>query len=156
MGKKIIHTTIIPWIMSKGSKTPEEAKFFITKKQEPINNQENKQTKNEYLSSSIGEKVYNNDKNYEFDLNNNVIILAKPNGITEGKVIILLDKTLDTFKSYTNDEILIKLNTTMAICGAKKGIYYIQKLNKKISIDFDSKMWETTLNKVKTWSEGLH
>jgi len=156
MEKKVIHTTIVPWILGKGSKTPEEAKFFITKKKNLDTKYENKPlTENECLSTSIGEKVFNNDQNYEMTLNDNLIILAKPNGISENKTIIMLDKTLETFKSSTIDEILIKVNTTMAVCGAEKGIYFMQKLNKKICYDFDVKIWENILKEIKSWAKYL-
>lgn len=156
MEKKIIHATIVPWILNVGSKTSEEAKYFITKKLiEDDSIQNDFKGKNEDLSNKIGLHIFNISKNYKLSINNNVILLAQPAGITKDNTIIMVDTHIDTFKKNTRKELYIRLMTTLAVCNSNKGIYYIENLNEKISLDFNKEKWIEIYNKIIKWTISL-
>jgi len=54
----------------------------------------------------------------------------------------------------TEEELKIKLLSTMAVWKATKGVYIITKMKKNIYITFDNTKWEDILCKIKLWSES--
>ena len=65
------------------------------------------------------------------------------------------DNYITRFYRNTEEEIKIKLLATMAVWKAKRGLYYIKKIDKKIYINFDDIEWEDILNKIKIWAETV-
>ena len=80
-------------------------------------------------------------------------LVARPDGITtNNECVVMVDTFNKYFSSDTEEEIRIKLLATMAVWKAKKGVYIIKKMNKKISIDFDNAEREGILCKIKLWA----
>jgi hypothetical protein len=66
----------------------------------------------------------------------------------------MVDNYLTKFyRQNSEEELKIKLLSTMAVWKAKKGIYIIPKMKKNIYIDFDNSKWEDILCKIKLWVE---
>jgi hypothetical protein len=71
-------------------------------------------------------------------------LLARPDGITQNNecVVMVDDYLTKFFRTNNEEELKIKLLATMAVWRANKGVYFIKKMNKKISIEFDDTNWE--------------
>ena len=179
----VISSFITPWILGYGCKTPEEAKNYIkvgetlstayypaNKERIKENGQEsvylsfmnklfNEKNINYELTQIIGDNVYKPwdclSGIYQIEINDRMGLVARPNGITKNNecVVIVDDYLTKFFRPNTEEELKIKLLATMAVWRANKGVYFIKKMNKKISIDFDDTKWENILKKIKLWAE---
>ena len=111
------------------------------------------------LTQIIGENVYKPwdclSGIYKIVINEKMGLVSRPNGITKNnECVVMVDDYLIKFWSDTEEQIKIKLLSAMAVWKAKKGIYIITKMKKKICIDFDNSKWEEILCKIKLWSES--
>ena len=179
----VISSFITPWILGLGCKTPEEAKIYIKfgetlcpyyypRGKEAIKENGEKsvylriidklfnENNIDYdLTQSIGENVYKPwdclSGIYQVEINERMGLVARANGITKNNecVVIVDDYLTKFFRINTEEELRIKLLSTMAVWKAKKGIYIIDKMNKRISIDFDNTKWEDILCKIKLWAD---
>jgi len=176
----VILSFIVSWILGFGCKTPEEAKSYIkygktlspsyypeNQKSIELNGEEkvylqfmerlfNENNINTYLTEIIGENVYTPwdclSGIYKIKINENMGLVARPDGITKNnECVIMVDNYLT--KTYCEEELKIKLLSTMAVWKAKKGVYIITKMNKQINMDFDDSMWENILYKIQLWNE---
>ena len=170
--KTEISSFIVPWICGYGCKTPIEAKQYIKNRnyncntsniytnQLFINKLYNQNNINSKLSQLIGETVYNPTYNlintYHIPINENMNLIARPNGVTlNNECIIIVDSYLPKFYRHdTEEELRIKLLTAMAVWKAKKGIYIIIKMKKRIYINFNDAKWEDILTKIKLWANN--
>ena len=179
----VISSFIVPWILGVGCKTPEEAKKYIKYgetlnplyyafNRETINKSSTesvylrfmKQLFNENnidykLTEIIGDNVYKPwdclSGIYQHEINERMGLVARPNGITiNNECVVMVDNYLTKFYRNTEEELKIKLLSTMAVWKAKKGVFIITKMNKNIYIDFDNSKWEEILCKIKLWSEA--
>jgi hypothetical protein len=180
----VISSFIVPWILGIGCKTAEETKKYIkygdslnplyypSNKEaitengiEPVylrfmNRLFNKNNIDYELTQFVGENVYKPwdclSGIYQIEINDNMGLVARPNGITKNnECVIMVDDYLTKFYSdNTEEELKIKLLSTMAVWKAKKGIYIIKKMEKNIYIDFDNAKWEAILSKIKLWGES--
>jgi hypothetical protein len=181
----VILSFYIPWILGIGRKTPEEAKkyikygetlnpYYFPVLQEKIKEDGKESVYKQYmqrlfntnniddkLTKIIGEKVYKPwdclSSIYQIEINEKMALLARPSGVTKNnECIIMVDTFNDNYTSNTEEELKIKLLSTMAVWKTKKGVYIIEKMNdKKISINFDNAKWEDILCKIKLWSEKV-
>ena len=111
------------------------------------------------LTQIIGDNVYKPwdclSGIYQIEINERMGLVARPNGITNNnECVVMVDDYLTTkfYRSNTEEELKIKLLSTMAVWKAKKGVYIIPKMKKIIYIDFDNSKWEEILSKIKLWS----
>lgn len=182
--KSVISSFITPWILGFGWKTPEEAKKYIkfgetlnpgyypcNKKYINDNGAEsvylrfmdtlfNENNIDYDLTQIIGDNVYKPwdclSGIYQVEINEKMGLVARPNGITQNNecVVMVDDYLTKFFRDNTEEELEIKLLSTMAVWKAKKGVYIITKMNKIISIDFDNTKWEDILCKIKLWAKS--
>ena len=180
--QSVISSYIVPWILGFGCKTPEEAKNYI-KYGETLNpnyylkNKEfiesdgeeslyirfmkilfNENNIDYELTQIIGDNVYKPwdclSGIYQLEINERMGLVARPNGITKNnECVVMVDDYLTKFYRSTEEELKIKLLSTMAVWKAKKGVYIITKMKKNIYIEFDNSKWEEILFKIKLWSE---
>ena len=77
-------------------------------------------------------------------------------GITKNnECVVMVDDYLTKFyRDNTEEELEIKLLSTMAVWKAKKGVYIIKKMNKIIRLDFDNTKCEDILCKIKLWAKS--
>ena len=112
------------------------------------------------LTQIIGDNVYKPwdclSGIYQVEINERMGLVARPNGITNNnECVVMVDDYLTKFyKSNTEEELKIKLLSTMAVWKAKKGVYIITKMKKNIYIEFDNSKWEEILFKLKLWGES--
>lgn len=180
----VISSFIVPWILGYGNKTPEQIEqkinfgetldpdyypinqeFIKSEGEESVYLQHMKvlfhETKIDYrLTQIIGENVYKPrdcySGIYQIEINENMGLIAYAHGITKNnECVIMNDDYITKFWNTTEQEIKIKLLSTLAVWKAKKGVYIITKMNKNIYIDFDNSKWEEILFKIKLWSEQL-
>ena len=179
----VISSFIVPWILGFGCKTSKEAKNYIkygetlnpnyypyNKEHINTNGEESvylrfmKRLFNENnidyeLTQIIGDNVYKPwdclSGIYQVEINERMGLVARPNGITNNnECVVMVDDYLTKFyKSNTEEELKIKLLSTMAVWKAKKGVYIITKMKKNIYIEFDNSKWEEILCKIKLWGE---
>jgi hypothetical protein len=179
----VISSFIVPWILGFGCKTQKEAKKYIKygatlnpvyypKNTEDINTNGEEsvyigfmerlynETNIDYkLTQIIGENVYKPwdclSGIYQVEINEKMGLVARPNGITNnnGCVVMVDDFLTKFYKHNTEEELRIKLLSTMAVWKAKKGVYIITKMKKNIHIEFDNSKWEEILCKIRSWSE---
>ena len=179
----VISSFITPWILGFGSKTPEEAKKYIkfgetlnpgyyTGNKKAINDNSaesvyllfmdilfNEKNIDYDLTQIIGDNVYKPwdclSGIYQVEINEKMGLVARPNGITKNnECVVMVDNYQTKFYRDTEKEIEIKLLSTMAVWKAKKGVYIIKNMDKKISIDFDNTKWEDILCKIKLWAKS--
>ena len=182
--KSVISSFIAPWILGVGAKTPDEAKKYIKfgETLNPLYYPANKSMidklgetdvydgfmkklfhKNNIdseLSDIVGENVYKPwdclSGIYQIEITHEMGLVARPDGITvNNECVIMSDNYITRFYRNTEEEIKIKLLATMAVWKAKRGLYYIKKIDKKIYINFDDIEWEDILNKIKIWAETV-
>tara|TARA_B100001250_G_scaffold370751_1_gene355100 strand:- start:1409 stop:1999 length:591 start_codon:yes stop_codon:yes gene_type:complete len=180
--ESVILSFITPWILGFGCKTPEEAKKYIkfgktlnpgyySRNKNYINNNGaeslylrsmdilfNENNIDHDLTKIIGDNVYKPwdclSIIYQVEINEKMGLVARPDGITENnECVVMVDNYLNYLGPNAEEEIRIKLLATMAVWKAKKGVYFIKKMNKKISIDFDNTKWEDIFCKIKLWAE---
>lgn len=176
----VISSFIVPWILGIGCKTSDEAKNYINygknlsqhyyskcKKysKESLYIQFMKQLFNENnidneLTQIIGENVYKPwdclSGIYQIEINVKMGLVARPDGVTNNnECVIMVDEYLTKLYTNTEEELKIKLLSTMAVWKAKKGIYIITKIKKNIYIEFDNSKWEGILCKIKLWGESV-
>ena len=163
----VISSFIVPWILGFGCTTSKEAKNYIkygetlnpcyypyNKEDINTNGEESvylgfmKRLFNENnidyeLTQIIGDNVYKPwdclSGIYQVEINERMGLVARPNGITNNnECVVMVDDYLTKFyKSNTEEELKIKLLSTMAVWKAKKGVYIITKMKKNIYIEFD-------------------
>lgn len=111
------------------------------------------------LTQLLGENVYKPwdclSGIYQVEINEKMGLVARPSGITKNnECAVMVDNFLthSIFRDDSDEEIEIKLLTTMAVWRAKKGVYVISKMNTIIRIDFDNAKWEDILRKIKLWA----
>jgi hypothetical protein len=178
----VITSLIVPWILGFGCKTPEEAKSYIkygetlntnyypnNKKDIMESGEESvylrfmKRLFNENnidyeLTQIIGDNVYKPwdclSGIYQLEINERMGLVARPDGITNNnECVVMVDNYLTEFyRTNTEEELKIRLLSTMAVWKAKKGVYVITKMKKNIYIDFNNSKWEEILSKIKLWS----
>jgi hypothetical protein len=181
----VISSFVVPWILGLGCKTPEQVKsyvkygetlnpFYYTLNQEDINlNSEesvylrfmerlfNDNNIDYDLTQIIGGNVYKPwdclSGIYQVEINERMGLVARPNGITKNNdCVVMVDDYLTKFyRTNTEEEIKIKLLSTMAVWKANKGVYIIKKMKKNIYITFDNEKWKDILCKIKLWSETV-
>ncbi len=181
----VITSFIVPWILEIGCKTPDEAKRYI-KRGETLNPyyycynnkdiEENgivsvysrfmtrlfdKNNIDNQLTKIIGENVYKPwdclSGIFKININDKLGLVARPNGVTKNNdCIIIVDDYITKLYNNTEEEINIKLLSTMAVWKANKGIYIIKRMNKNISIEFDNNKWNDILNKIKIWANKIN
>lgn len=112
------------------------------------------------LTQIVGDSVYKPniflslDNIFKIELNENMKLIAWPDGVTkDNECIIIYDTYMD--RIYGNQEIELKLLSTMAVWRAKRGIYYIEKMKKTICIEFDPIKWDTILSEIKLWASTI-
>jgi hypothetical protein len=179
----VISSFIVPYILGFGPKTPEEAKKYIKNGESlnplyyPCNEAEmiingkesvylrfmnklfNDNNIDCNLTEIIGENVYKPwdclSGIYQFEINEHMGLVARPNGITKNnECVVMVDNYLTYFyRDKTEEEIKVKLLSTMAVWKAKKGVYIITKMNKNIYMTFCNSKWEDVLCKIKLWTE---
>ena len=180
----VITSFITPWILGFGCKTPEEAKkyikfgetlnpeyYLLNKKNINNNGAEsvysrfmdrlfNENNIDYELTQIIGDNVYKPwdclSGIYLVEINEKMGLVARPHGITKNnECVVMVDDYLTKFyRDNTEEELEIKLLSTMVVWKAKKGVYIIKKMNKIISIDFDNTKWEDILSKIKLWANS--
>lgn len=182
--QNVISTFVTPWILGKGIKTPEEAKKYI-KKGETLNphyyelNNDFIQSNGEESLNNIFMKRLFSESNidyelsgiiskiiykpwdclsgiYQIEINEKIGLVARPDGVSQNnEYIIMVDEFLRICTPSREEEIKIKLLTTMAVWKAKKGIYYIKNISKIIEINFDEDEWNQIYDKIKLWAQFL-
>jgi len=164
----VISSFIIPWILGLGCKTPTEAKKYI-KNGNNFNNSYDKENivglfdENNIepdLTEIVGENVYEPwnffSGIYKIKINEKLRLIARPNGVTKNnECVVMIDDYLVKFNSDIEEEIKIKLLSTMAVWKAKKGVYIIVRIQKIIKINFDNHKWKYILNEIKLWSKTI-
>ena len=180
--ESVITTFVVPWVLGLGNKTPEQAKTYI-KYGETLNplyyqfnnlygelngykhvfsrfmdRLFNDNNIDEELTKIIGDKVYKPldclSGIYQIEITHKMGLVARPDGITKNnECVIMVDDYITKYDSEEN--IKIKLLSTMAVWKAKKGIYVIKKMCKNIIIVFDESKWINILNKIKLWAEEV-
>jgi len=113
------------------------------------------------LTKIVGENVYKPwdclSGIYQIEINDNMGLVARPNGITmNNNCVIMVDNYLTRyFRQNTEEELEIKLLSTMVVWKAKKGLYIIEKMDKIIQLDYDESRWNNILTGVKSWSKTI-
>jgi len=115
------------------------------------------------LSQIVGQIVYKPNSCYSgifmIDLgkgSNGIGLNARPCGVTAlNETIIMVNNIQKKFYSNTQEEIELKLLSTMAVWKAKKGIYIMKHTKNIICLDFDEKKWIEVLKVIKQWSDKL-
>ena len=179
----VITSFIVPWILGFGCKTSEEAKKYIKNGETlnpgyyPVHKEYiNANSKGSVylqfmkrlfdednidyeLTQIVGENVYKPwdclSGIYQLEVNERMGLVARPDGITtNNECVVMVDNYLTKFyRQNSEEELKIKLLSTMAVWKAEKGIYIIPKMKKNIYIDFDNSKWEDILCKIKLWAE---
>jgi hypothetical protein len=179
----VITSFIVPWILGFGCKTPEEAIKYIKNGETlnpryyPGNTEDinangkesvylrfmkrlfNENNIDNELTQIVGDNVYKPwdclSGIYQLEINERMGLVARPDGITtNNECVVMVDNYLTKFyRQNSEEELKIKLLSTMAVWKAKKGIYIIPKMKKNIYIDFDNSKWEDILCKIKLWVE---
>tara|TARA_X000000950_G_scaffold284230_1_gene386869 strand:+ start:153 stop:848 length:696 start_codon:yes stop_codon:yes gene_type:complete len=182
-----IQPHIVPWIHNIGFKNSEEAKEYIKKTSyshwnhfliiltsEDINNDDYKNNieNNEIfteskidtnLSEIVGEIMYKPYKFfsefYQIEINENMGLIGKIDGINQNKDTIVLRNTYYTSKKWYHDTyeaLEIQMLTLMAIWNAKKGIIYITNMDKRLEFTFDKDKWDTIFLRIKEWADTIN
>ena len=178
----VISSFIVPWILGIGCRNKFQAKKYIkcgerlspsyypggkreiNEKGEDhtysrfMDNLFNEKRIDDELTLVVGEPVYKPwdciSGIYKIDITEQMGLVARPDGITKNnEIVVMVDCYLDKYFTNTDQELKIKLLSTMAVWKAKKGIYFIKKMNTTICIDFDNTKWEEILQKLKLWSQ---
>ncbi len=176
----VISSFIVPWILGLGHKTPEQAKSYVKygKTLEPsyyacgqrcinagidiysifMERLFNDKNIDYELTQIIGDNVYKPwdclSGIYQIEINEIMGLVARPNGVTKNnECVVMVDNYNTKLNSNREEEINIKLLSTMSVWKAKKGIYIITKMKKNIYITFDNTKWEDILCKIRLWSE---
>lgn len=157
----VISTFIVPWILGFGCKTPTEAKKYIKYGETlnpyyyPYNKEDiktngidsvylrfmnrlfNENNIDYELTQIIGDNVYKPwdclSGIYQVEINERMGLVARPNGVTNNNecVVMVDDYLTKLYKKNIEEELKIKLLSTMAVWKAKKGVYIITKMKKK-------------------------
>lgn len=179
----VISSFIVPWICGLGCKTPEDAKKYIKygktlnpdyyelNQEDIIVNGEdhayhkfmeklfNENNIDYVLTQIVGDNVYKPwdclSGIYQIEINERMGLVALPNGVTKNNdCIVVVDDYLTKFyRDDQEEEVKIKLLSTMSVWKAKRGIYIITKMKRNICIEFDNSKWEEILRKIKLWAE---
>ena len=91
------------------------------------------------LTQIIGDSVYKPwdclSGIYQLEINERMGLVARPNGITKNnECVVMVDDYLTKFYRNTEEELKIKLLSTMAVWKAPKGVYIITKMKTNIHI----------------------
>lgn len=181
----VITSFIVPWILGFGCKTPEEAIKYIkngetlnpryypgNKEDINANGEEsvylrfmkrlfNENNIDDELTQIVGDNVYKPwdclSGIYQLEINERMGLVARPDGITtNNECVVMVDNYLTKFyRQNSEEELKIKLLSTMAVWKAKKGIYIITKIKVNITIEFDNSKWEDILCKIQLWSKTI-
>ena len=168
----VISSFIVPWILGLGCKTPEQAKSYVKYGETlnpfyyPLNKEDINENGEESVYLRFMKRLFNDDNIdyeltqiigdnvykpwdclsgiYQVEINERMGLVARPNGITKNnECVVMVDDYLTKFyRTNTEEELKIKLLSTMAVWKATKGVYIITKMKKNIYITFDNTKWE--------------
>jgi len=157
-----ISAFIVPWILDVG-KSPFEAfnsvkEGFVMKPkfsnitQQRICSIYSPSNLSPQLSKLIGEPVYTPigamSDVFHIRVSEKMVLYAGIDGVTSRQThIVLIDKNCEDIKLENE----IKLLTSMAVWGAKKGTFYAPLTEKHKTIEFDEGLWLEYLEKIKLW-----
>jgi hypothetical protein len=182
--KCVITAFIVPWILGFGMKNAEQAKSYVktgdtlNSRYYPSNNEAIHKHGHEYVKQRIFNQLYNENNIdvelstlvgenvftpwdclsgiFQIKINENMGLVARPHGVTlNNDTIIMVDDFITKFRSDTDNEIRVKIIATMSVWNAKKGIYFIKKMNRILHFNFNVDEWNHILEQVKMWANEI-
>jgi hypothetical protein len=114
-----------------------------------------------FMSNLLGEPTVMFEDSYsqKINLSPKLTLTAKIDGMSHDRTIVIRDRYVKNFYKDTQEQTEAKLLATLIIWGADRGVYYFEKLDKKIELKMNLSLhdrWNGSMTETLIeWSETL-